>query len=69
MFRLVPGQILAPKYSAMPSVAAVMRAKASNINQHFKAISIVDIDTVSVEKIHRCTKMEKMIITTFQLLK
>ena len=50
LFRLVPGQIVVPKYSAMPSVAAVMRAKASNINQHFRAISLVDIDTISVKK-------------------
>ena len=50
LFRLVPGQIVVPKYSAMPSVAAVMRAKASNINQHFRAISVVDIDTMNVKK-------------------
>ena len=50
LFRLIPGQIVVPKYSAMPSVAAVMRAKASNINQHFRAISLVDIDTISVKK-------------------
>lgn len=49
-FRLVPGQILAPKYSTSPAVAAVMKAKASNINQHFKAISIVDIDSTVVKK-------------------
>ena len=50
LFRLIPGQIVVPKYSAMPSVAAVMRAKASNINQHFRAISVVDIDTMNVKK-------------------
>lgn len=48
MFRLVPGQILAPKYSKNPAVAAVMRAKASNINQHFRAIALTDIDTDEV---------------------
>ena len=69
MFRLVPGQILAPKYSAMPSVAAVMRAKASNINQHFKAISIVDIDTVSVEKYTDAPKWknDNNYISTFEV--
>ena len=50
LFRLVPGQILAPKYSTNPAVAAVMKAKASNINQHFRAISLVDIDTDEVKK-------------------
>ena len=49
-FRLVPGSIVAPKYSTNPAVAAIMKAKASNINQHFKAISIVDIDTTEVKK-------------------
>jgi uncharacterized protein len=48
-FRLVPGQILAPKYSTDSAVAAVMRAKASNINNHFKAISLSDIPTAEVE--------------------
>lgn len=44
-FGLVPGQILAPKYSKDPVVAAVMKAKASNINSFFKAVSLVDIDS------------------------
>lgn len=41
-FRLVPGLILAPKWSSNPEVAAVMNAKASNINGIFKGESIVD---------------------------
>jgi uncharacterized protein len=45
-FGLVPGQILAPKYSKDATVAAVMKAKASNINTFFKAMSIEDVDTV-----------------------
>lgn len=44
-FRLVPGQILAPKFSTDAGVAAVMVAKASNINNHFKAIALADIPT------------------------
>lgn len=48
-FRQVPGQVLAPKFSTDPAVAAVMTGKASNINEHFKAISLVDIDTTQVE--------------------
>lgn len=41
-FRLVPGLILAPKFSKNPEVAAVMDAKATNINGIFKAESIID---------------------------
>lgn len=48
--RLVPGTILAPGWSHEPTVAAVMRAKASNINSCFKAITLNDIPTDSVKK-------------------
>jgi len=44
-FGLVPGQILAPKYSTIPTIEAVMKAKASNINSFFKAIALVDVET------------------------
>lgn len=49
-FRLVPGQVLAPKYSADSAVAAIMKAKVSNINQHFKAMALCDIPTGTVTK-------------------
>ncbi|MBR0151083.1 MAG: phage tail sheath family protein [Synergistaceae bacterium] len=42
-FRLVPGLIGAPKWSCIPEVAAVMRAKAENINGLFTAQAVVDI--------------------------
>lgn len=42
-FRLVPGLIGAPKWSELPEVAAVMRAKAENINGLFTALAVVDI--------------------------
>lgn len=45
MFRLVPGQILAPGYSQDPVVAAVMKAKSYLINGVFKAISLADLDS------------------------
>lgn len=48
-FRLVPGQIVVPKFSADSAVAAVMAAKASNINGLFKAIALVDISTEEVK--------------------
>jgi len=50
MFGLVPGQIVAPGWSQDAGVAAVMHAKASNINAHFKAIAVVDIDSDTVTK-------------------
>jgi len=44
-FRLIPGQIIAPKFSSEPSVAAVMETKAGNINGHFRCIALNDIPT------------------------
>lgn len=44
-FGLVPGQVLAPGYSKNPTVASVMKAKASSINTYFRAISLDDVDT------------------------
>ncbi|MBE3586568.1 MAG: phage tail sheath family protein [Thermoanaerobacter sp.] len=44
LFRLVPGQILAPGWSHDPTVAAVMVAKAGAINNLFKALAITDAD-------------------------
>lgn len=49
-FRLVPGQIVAPKYSADSAVATVMKAKSRNINNHFKAMSLIDVPTGEVTK-------------------
>jgi hypothetical protein len=50
MFGLVPGQVVAPGWSQDPGVAAVMHAKAGNINAHFKAMALVDIDSDTVTK-------------------
>lgn len=47
-FRLIPGLILAPGWSEDSEVAAVMAAKAGNINGHFKCIALVDIPTDEV---------------------
>lgn len=44
-FRLVPAQVMAPKFSKIPGVAAVMRAKASAVNSYFRAFVWDDIDT------------------------
>lgn len=48
LFRLVPGLIVAPKYSTDSGVSAVMAAKASNINGLFRAQALVDISTIEV---------------------
>lgn len=47
-FRLVPGVLIAPGFSHNPTLAAVMAAKAENINEHFSAIAIVDVPTDTV---------------------
>ncbi len=47
LFRLVPGQIVAPGWSKDPTVAAVMKAKAASVNGLFKAMALTDIDTTS----------------------
>jgi len=50
MFGMVPGIVLAPGWSQDPTVAAVMKAKAGNINEHFKAIVLTDVPTDTVVK-------------------
>jgi phage tail sheath protein FI len=47
-FRLVPGNILCPKFSEDPAVAVVMAAKSTGINTMFRAISLADISPVEV---------------------
>lgn len=42
---VLPGIIIAPKYSTNTAVAAIMKAKSKLINDVFKATAIVDIDT------------------------
>ena len=48
-FGIVPGIIIAPKWSTDSSVAAVMKAKEHNICGHFNAISLSDIPTSEVK--------------------
>lgn len=48
-FRLVPSILLAPAYSHNAGVAAVMAAKAANINEHFTAIALIDVPTETVK--------------------
>lgn len=44
-FGMVPGLVLAPKFSENPTVAAVMRAKASSVNTYFRSYSLDDVNT------------------------
>ena len=48
-FGLVPGIIIAPKWSQNVNVSAVMKAKEHNICGHFNAISICDVPTDAVK--------------------
>lgn len=43
-FGILPDLLMAPGWSHLPAVAAVMKAKAGNINGNFKAIALTDID-------------------------
>ncbi|WP_342557344.1 phage tail sheath family protein [Lysinibacillus sp. FSL P4-0201] len=45
---LVPGILIAPKYSTNPLVAAVMKAKAASVNGLYQTIAIVDVPTSEV---------------------
>ena len=44
-YTIVPDIILCPNWSHDPEVAAVMAAKAENINGLFEAVAILDVDT------------------------
>ena len=48
-FRIVPGLLLAPGFSSSATLAAVMAAKAANINQEFSAIALIDAPTDTVK--------------------
>lgn len=47
LFNIVPDLICAPGWSSVPSVAAVMAAKAGTINGLFRGKAVVDLDTSS----------------------
>ena len=48
-FRLTPGIIVAPKFSTDVTVAAVMKAKCTDINGVFNAVALCDIPTAEVK--------------------
>lgn len=47
-FRMVPGSILAPRFSETPAVAVSMGAKAKGINGLFRALALADVPTDAV---------------------
>ena len=47
-YGLIPGQLIAPKYSTNSAVAAMLKAKAQSINGVFKAIAIADLPTDTI---------------------
>lgn len=47
-FRIVPGSILAPRFSEDPAVAVSMSAKTTGINGLFRALALADIPTDTV---------------------
>lgn len=47
LLSMTPGILLAPRFSADPTVAAALQAKTSNINGVFKAVCIVDINSAT----------------------
>lgn len=55
---VLPGQILAPGWSRLPAVNAVMTAKTTNINGSFKCTAVSDIDT-SAAKTYDAVNMWK----------
>lgn len=42
-FRIVPGQILAPGFSAMPEVALAIGAACPKVSGHFRAVGVIDM--------------------------
>ncbi|GIP25469.1 hypothetical protein J23TS9_05990 [Paenibacillus sp. J23TS9] len=48
MFGVVPGLVLAPKYSADNAVAAALTAKSQKINSMFKVFALTDLDTTTI---------------------
>ncbi|WP_165177977.1 phage tail sheath family protein [Desulfovibrio sp. ZJ369] len=47
-YRIVPGSILAPRFSEEPAVAISMGAKAVGINGLFRALALADVPTAAV---------------------
>jgi len=46
---LIPGLLAAPGWTEKPSVAAVLKAKATSINTLFKAMAVCDVDSTAAD--------------------
>lgn len=68
-FRIVPGTIVAPKFSTNVTVSAVMAAKASLINGVFRSLALLDIPTDEVTDYTKVAqyKNDKNIVSTHQV--
>jgi phage tail sheath protein FI len=51
---VVPGLLLAPGWSQVPTVGIALMAKAANINGCFKAMALLDLDTATATKYTDC---------------
>ena len=51
---VLPGVLIAPKYSIDSEVAAVMKSKVTNVNDCFNCIAIADINTATATRYTDC---------------
>lgn len=56
--QLVPGTLLAPKFSSNAAVAAVLAAKADSINGVFKAIAVADLPADTIKNYTEATNVK-----------
>ena len=63
---VLPGILIAPKYSTNSAVAAVMKAKAQLIDGVFRAVAVVDLDTETAKNYTQAVnvKAEKNLVDT-----
>lgn len=57
-FNLTPGMLLAPGWSQMPEVGAVLAAKCERINGVFRAECLVDLNTETAKRYTDCKKVK-----------
>lgn len=59
-FGLTPGLLLAPGWSQLPTVAAVMAAKCTDINGSFSCVCVLDLDTKVATGAQKYTDCENL---------
>lgn len=57
--RIVPGLVIAPKYSVEPVVSAALVAKSQSINGMFKAFVLTDMDPATVRTAEQAVQAKK----------